>query len=85
MEQQSEIWGRIDGLKAEAKNFRALAKFKREQVAKLKADKDWVGALKASDRVREYVRAAQDRDAAAAEMRARIAAPALSKAQGGAQ
>lgn len=85
MEANSEIRDRIDGLKAEAKNFRALAKFKREQVAKAKADKDWLGALKASDRVTEYVRAAQDRDAAADELRARIAHAAISKAQGGAQ
>lgn len=63
----------IARLRAEARHFRDLAKAKRQEVRDLKAQpigrRDPLSQLRAEDRVREYVRAAQDRDARVKELR----------------
>lgn len=62
----------IARLRAEARHFREHAKAARAKAKRCKDERDWVGALKARDRANEYVRAAQERDALAKELRARI-------------
>lgn len=64
----------IAWLVADAKRFRGLAKIQRQRVRDAKAARDWIGALKAEERIHEYVRAAQQRDADAKEMRLRLKA-----------
>jgi translation initiation factor 2B subunit (eIF-2B alpha/beta/delta family) len=64
----------IARLKAEARHFRDLAAKKRKELAALKArpisQRDPIAAMHASNRVTEYVRAAQGREAFAANIRA---------------
>jgi hypothetical protein len=52
----------VPRLRAEAKGFREHAKAARVEAAKCKENRDWVGKLKADNRVKEYVREAQGRD-----------------------
>ena len=56
-------------LRAEARHFRDLAKIQRERSREAKLAKRWVDKLRADDRAREYVRAAQERDAQAKQYR----------------
>lgn len=60
-------------LRAEARHFRELAHQQRERIRDLASgpigSRDKPEALKARDRVNEYVRAAQDRDAKLKELR----------------
>ncbi|WP_446903031.1 hypothetical protein [Burkholderia sp. YIM B11467] len=64
----------IARMRAEAKHYRQLAAINRRDVRAAKAIGDSVGALKASIRVTEHVRSAQQRDARAKELRASLAA-----------
>jgi hypothetical protein len=69
---------RVAGLRAEAKHFRELAAMKRRLIADLTArpigSRDSIAVLKAQERVREYVKAAQERDALCASLRAQMGA-----------
>lgn len=60
-------------LRAEARHFRDLARQQRERIKDLASgpigSRDVLGAIKARDRVNEYVRAAQERDAKLKELR----------------
>lgn len=62
----------IARLRAEAKHFRVLAAMQRTIKHAAKERHDPIGALKAQCRITEYVRAAQQRDGMAKELRARI-------------
>ena len=62
----------IARLRAEARHFRDLAKLQRERVRAARLGRRWVDKMRAEDRVREYVRAAQDRDARVKELRAQF-------------
>lgn len=67
----------ISWLRADAKRFRGLAKIQRQRARDAKAKKDWIEVLKAEERVREYVRAALQRDADAKEYRLRLSTPTV--------
>lgn len=60
-------------LRAEARHYRDLARQQRERIRDLTTgpvgSRDMLAALKARERVNEYVRAAQDRDAKLKELR----------------
>lgn len=60
-------------LRAEARHYRDLARQQRERIRDLTSgpigNRDVLGAIKARDRVNEYVRAAQERDAKLKELR----------------
>lgn len=62
----------IARLRAEARHFRDLAKVQRERARAARLAHRWVDKLHAEVRVREYVRAAQGRDARARELRAQL-------------
>lgn len=64
-----DIKDEIARCRSEAKHFRGLAKFQREQAASAKAKSNWLAKLKDDDRAREYVRTAQGYEATAKELR----------------
>lgn len=69
----------IARLRYEAKHFRGLAKIKRAEVAQLKAlpigQRDPVAEMRARDRVREYVRDAQNCEAKIKEWQLQLVRP----------